>query len=265
MKTYLDDILSWHRRRVQEDERDLGELLRAAERFSPRAPFVFDGPDLGVIAEFKRHSPSKGWIAPDASVKKIVRAYEAGGARAVSILTDQEFFKGSLGDLRRAALTCDLPLLRKDFCLSVRDVLDAKIAGASAVLVIVRALTHHELAEITRAALDVGLIPLVEIHSEEEIQWVPEWCALVGINRRDLLTFRVERERAEKLAFDLRGTKSLVAESGIESSSEVTQLGAAGFGAVLVGEHVMSGADPEFRVGELVEAGRGVCQDLRPH
>ncbi len=236
-----------------------------AERMSPRPAVDFSGSDLGVIAEFKRHSPSKGWIFPDASVKKMVRAYDAGGASALSILTDQEFFKGSLADLRRAALTCDLPLLRKDFILSVRDVLDAKCAGASAVLVIVRALHPRELDEITGAALDVGIVPLVEIHLEQEVDLIPSRCGLVGVNRRDLSSFQVERERAEKLASGLREVKALVAESGIESASELGELGAQGFRAVLVGEHVMTSSDPQGAVAKLVEAGRGVCQDMRHH
>lgn len=257
MRTYLDSIVAWHRRRAAADERPLDALReRAAGAPEPRGMrAALAGPGLSVIAEMKRRSPSKGDLAADLDPSALARAYQAGGAAALSVLTDTEHFGGSVDDLRRARQEVEIPVLRKDFTVSVRDVLDARIMGADAVLLIVAALSPAELEELAEAAAGCGLDALVEVHDEDEARLALAVGAdLVGVNQRDLRTFDVDQGRAVRVAGSLPSHVVAVAESGVRGPEDAATLAAAGFSAVLVGESLVRSSDPEAAVRALTQA-----------
>ena len=199
----------------------------------------------GIIAEFKRKSPSKGWLHPHAEVADVVPAYEAGGASACSILTDGKFFGGSLGDLRKARHLADLPLLRKDFIIDTYQLFQAKVMGADAVLLIAAALTREECRVLTDTAHGLNLEVLLEVHSEKELDYVDESTDMLGVNNRHLGTFHTDVENSVRLADRLRGLDPLlVSESGIAHTDTVRQLRAAGFQGFLIGETFMRTKNP---------------------
>ncbi|HEX6393153.1 MAG TPA: indole-3-glycerol phosphate synthase TrpC [Acidimicrobiales bacterium] len=255
MATYLDRILAAHRARAAADRRDLADLYEQARAAPAARPFSKNlraGDDISVIAEIKRASPSKGMLAPDLDPAALAAAYERGGAAALSVLTDVEFFSGSADDLKKARAAVELPVLRKDFTVSASDVLDARIMGADAVLLIVAALSTSELADLITVARSVGLEALVEVHDEEEAGLALETGAtLVGVNQRDLVTFDVDTRRAVRVAGVLPAGVVRVAESGVASADDVKPLADAGFDAVLVGESLVRSPDPERAVREL--------------
>ena len=255
MATYLDRILASHRARSAADRRDLTDLLKLAENSGPVRGFASSlTSDAGtsVIAEVKRASPSKGELAPNLDPGDLAAAYERGGAAALSVLTDREFFSGSPEDLQRARAAVGLPVLRKDFTVSAADVADARLMGADAVLLIVAGLSPSELAELISVARSLGLDSLVEVHDEEEAGVAVEVGAtLVGVNQRDLVTFEVDSRRAVRVAAALPKGVVRVAESGIGSAEDVKPLADAGFDAVLVGESLVRSADPEHAVRSL--------------
>jgi len=247
--TYLTEILAAHRARARAQRRDLDTLAAAAESAPPTRPFgaalaASAGGPLAVIAEIKRRSPSRGDIAPDVDVAAVAADYEAGGARCVSVLTDDEFFGGSADDLARARAACGLPVLRKDFTVCEADVYDARIMGADAILLIVAALSDDELGALSTLAQEVALDALVEVHDESELERALEAGAeLVGVNQRDLATFEVDPKRAIRLAASIPAEVVAVAESGIRDAEDARALAESGYQAVLVGESLMRAAD----------------------
>ncbi len=256
--TYLDRILAAHREAATVDRRSLVDLRARAGDCPPPRDFAsgVGRPGLGVIAEVKRASPSRGPIAPDLEPGTLAAAYEAGGASCVSVLTDREFFSGSPEDLVAARAGTSLPVLRKDFTVSAADVHDARIMGADAVLLIVAALGRLELEELHGTAIDLGLTALVEVHDEPEAQRALEIGAgVIGVNQRDLVTFSVDTDRAVRVGRQLPDDVLRVAESGIERPSDLAVLQTAGFDAVLVGESLVRSADPRAAVAAMVEAG----------
>ena len=203
MATYLDQILAVHRARAEEDDRPVRGLVEAARRTPEPRPFrqalAQDG--LAVVAELKRRSPSRGDLAIDLDPAAVAAAYVAGGAACLSVLTDTRFFGGSPADLAAARRAVDLPVLRKDFTLSEADVCDSRLMGADAVLLIVAALVDAELVRLRGLAGELGLAALVEVHDEAELERALDAGAdLVGVNQRDLTTFDVDHQRAERLA-----------------------------------------------------------------
>jgi indole-3-glycerol phosphate synthase len=203
-------------------------------------------PELGVIAEFKRRSPSAGELRARADVRAIVGAYERGGADAVSVLTEGPNFGGSLEDLQAARAACDLPILRKDFIVDPYQLHEARAAGADAVLLIVAALGERELAALHEQALALGLDALVEVHDEHELRRALEVGAeLIGINNRDLRDFSVDVERTFRLREAVPAGVRVVSESGISTSAQLGRLREAYVDAVLIGESLMRAADPE--------------------
>ena len=198
----------------------------------------------GIIAEFKRKSPSKGWLHPHAEVADVVPAYEAGGASACSILTDGKFFGGSLGDLRKARHLADLPLLRKDFIIDTYQLFQAKVMGADAVLLIAAALTREECRVLTDTAHGLNLEVLLEVHSEKELDYVDESTDMLGVNNRNLGTFHTDVENSFRIASLLPAGELLVSESGISHPDTVRKLRQAGFRGFLMGEAFMRQADP---------------------
>lgn len=250
--TYLDDILAYHRERAGADSRRWqdrygrvryeGPSLLAALR-DRRAPHV------KVIAEVKRRSPSQGWIDEALDVAELARSYEAGGASALSVLTDEPHFSGSSDDLFAARAATGLPLLRKDFTVSANDVLDTAALGASTVLLIVAALSDEELKLLLDVADQCGLDALVEVHDGEELRRAAGLGAeLIGVNQRNLRTFEVDNGLAGRLAALLAPGIVAVAESGLSTVADVERVAAAGFDAVLVGECFVRAPDSESAV-----------------
>jgi indole-3-glycerol phosphate synthase len=256
MWTYLDRILTAHRAAAEADERSLDELLARAREVPPARPFrqaIVDDPGLSVIAEVKRRSPSKGDLAADLDPADLAKSYEAGGATCLSVLTDEEFFGGSAADLAAARGACHLPVLRKDFTVSARDVCDARIMGADAVLLIVAALRDDELRSFRELAADLGLSALVEVHDEPELERaLAAGADLVGVNQRDLVTFEVDTQRAVRVASRIPPGVVKVAESGVRGAEDAVRLEHAGYDAVLVGESFVTAADPGGAVQDLM-------------
>ena len=253
--TVLDGILAAHRAVAAADQRPLDDLVARAAAAPPPRDFrraLVEEDGVSVIAEVKRRSPSAGPLAPDLVPGDVARRYHAGGAAALSVLTDAEFFGGSAADLAAARDACTLPVLRKDFTVSAADVCDARIMGADAVLLIVAALTIAELARFRRLAADLGMAALVEVHTEGELDGAMQAGAdLVGVNRRDLRTFSVDLSLAERLAERIPSEVATVAESGVRDADDLAHLGACGYDAVLVGETLVTDPDPELSLRRL--------------
>jgi indole-3-glycerol phosphate synthase len=223
-------------------------------------------PGVSVIAEHKRRSPSAGTIREGTTVKQIVRAYERGGAAALSILTEERHFGGSLKDLRKARASSALPILRKDFIVDVYQLYESAAAGADAILLIVAALEPKLLVQLHGEARALDLDVLVEVHDEPELA-----CALevldadvIGINNRDLADFSVDVERTYELLSDVPAGKTVVAESGISERAELEELERVGVDAVLIGGALMSAEDPEAKARELAGSDEGTREHPLP-
>jgi indole-3-glycerol phosphate synthase len=236
---------------------DLRERVRDAAlsaRQNHRARFLnaLLAQPTAIIAEFKRHSPSAGDIQAGADPLAIARVYEAGGAAAMSVLTEPLHFKGSLEDLRRVAAAVKLPLLRKDFAVDRHQVYEAAIAGAEAVLVIVAGLTDADALKLLDAAHHVHLDALVEVHTAEELQRAAALGAtLIGVNNRNLKTLKVDLETSLRLAELAPSNATLVAESGLRMRADIERLQSAGYKAFLIGEALMRAGDPLAALAEL--------------
>lgn len=256
--TYLDRIVEHHRARASADGRRPVDLRSQALDAEPRRGFerrLRGVEDLGVIAEIKRRSPSKGDLAAGLDPSALARAYESGGASCLSVLTDAPHFGGSVDDLRLARSVTSLPVLRKDFTVDVRDVYDAVLMGADCVLLIAAALDSSELADFHGAAVEVGIDALVEVHDEDELaRAVAVGATLIGVNQRDLVTFEVDHRRAERMGALIPGSSVAVAESGVRGVDDATRLRESGYRAVLVGESLVTAPDPGAAVAALLRA-----------
>ena len=215
--------------------------------------FVKDKTKTGIIAEYKRKSPSKGIINDSATVTDVVRAYAEGGASGISVLTDTEFFGGHLADLE-AATFAEVPLLRKDFTVDEYQLVEAKAYGASVILLIAACLTPEEVAQLTQTAKGLGLEVLLELHDESELAHINENVDLVGINNRNLKTFSVDLEQSVKLAGQVGNSFIKVAESGISDVANIRYLKQYGFDGFLIGETFMKQADPGVAFKAFVES-----------
>ncbi len=208
-----------------------------------------------IIAEIKKASPSKGLLAPDFDPARQARQYESGGAAALSVLTDEPFFQGSLADLAAARNVCRLPVLRKDFTLGENDILQAAGGGADAILLIAAILETAEIRRLASLAADFGMAALVEVHDDAELsKALDAGAAIIGVNNRDLTSFAVTLETSVRLAPRIPPSVIKVSESGIASRRDIETLGQAGFQAFLVGEHLMKSADPAATLRALVTA-----------
>ncbi|MCE2807911.1 MAG: indole-3-glycerol phosphate synthase TrpC [Actinobacteria bacterium] len=263
MTTYLDRILEAHREVAARDDRPFDELVERAMSVAPARGFrnaldaVAASGDIAVISEIKRRSPSKGDLAPGLDAVELARQYERGGAACLSVLTDVDFFGGSIEDLVAARAACALPVLRKDFTVSARDVCDARIMGADCVLLIAAALDQAELESFLKLSRAIGFDALVEIHDEAELdRAVAAGADLIGVNQRDLVTFAVDTDRAVRMAPQMPAGVVRVAESGITGPADAAVLAGAGYHAVLVGEHLVTSGDPEGGVSALRSARR---------
>jgi indole-3-glycerol phosphate synthase len=255
MPTYLADILTAHRARAAADGRAVSDLVEQAGNAPPPRDFVgaLRGDGLSCIAEIKRRSPSKGDLDPGLQADLVAKDYVAGGASCLSVLTDVDFFGGSTADLAVAREASGLPVLRKDFTVQEADVVDARLMGADAVLLIAAALSDAELLACAALAASLGLAALVEVHDEGELaRALAAGAGLVGVNQRDLRTFDVDHERACALASRIPPGVVAVAESGIRDAGDARRLAEAGYDAILVGETLVRAQDRPAQLRELV-------------
>jgi indole-3-glycerol phosphate synthase len=259
MPAFLDQIIAATRRKVLEAKRDADfrGLERRAEEHAPRgfrrALEEKGRAGVAIIAELKKASPSKGLIRADFCVENLAHELEAAGAAALSVLTDEEFFQGSLANLQMASGAVTLPCLRKDFIVDEFQLLEARANSADAVLLIVAALSPAELALLAKGARKRGLDVLCEVHDENELQRALDaGCDLIGMNTRDLRTFAVDAETAFRMAGLIPKNVLPVAESGIRSGEDIARLRAAGYQAFLIGESLMRAARPGDMLRELI-------------
>lgn len=256
----LDDIIAG----VREDLaiRQAGTSL---ERLKERVKIVdpaldpmplFRGPGVAVIAEVKRSSPSKGALAAISDPAALAAEYEAGGAAAISVLTEQRRFSGTLDDLVRVRLAVSVPVLRKDFIVTSYQLFEARAAGADLALLIVAALTDAELTSLIERARSIGLTPLVEAHTAEEVhRAVAAGATVIGVNARNLQTLEVDPHTFARLAPLIPDGIIRIAESGVRGPHDVIELARSGADVVLVGEALVTGRDPRAGVADLVAAG----------
>jgi indole-3-glycerol phosphate synthase len=250
MSTILDQIVAAKRREVAARQADLP--LAALQRQLPSAPPVRDfraalehGDGIGIIAEVKRASPSAGVLCADFDPVAIARAYERGGADAISVLTDEPHFQGRLAYLTAVRSAVRPPVLRKDFIIDAYQVVEARVAGADAVLLIAEVLAARELPALVGEVHALGMQALVELYDRANLsRVVASGAKVIGINNRDLRTFATRLEHTLELAEHVPADRCLVSESGIRSAADVVRLRGAGVKAVLVGETLMRAADP---------------------
>lgn len=256
----LSEIIDKKRQRVEEAKQSVPlEQLRsdAFARRATSAPHALrralqpDG--INIIAEFKRRSPSKGVIRADADLPSIVRSYQTGGAVAVSVLTEEDYFQGSLADLKSVKISISLPVVRKDFVFDPFQVFESAAAGSDAVLLIVAALDDKQLTSLRRLAEDeLGMDALVEVHNSEEMDRAASCGAkLIGVNNRNLRTFEVSLETSIQLAALAPREVVLVSESGLNENADLLRLKEHGFNGFLIGESLMRAPDPEIALRDL--------------
>ncbi len=250
----LEEILNHKRQEIAERERhtSLDDVRRqAASASPPRAP-LFDRP-VSLIAEVKRRSPSQGDFVETLDPVEQAQAYQRGGASAISVLTDQRYFRGSLDDLRAVRAAVNLPVLCKDFFLSPYQVYEARAAGADLVLLIMAALKDDQLRPLLALVQELGMAALLEVHNQHDLaRAIAADATLIGINNRDLNDFSVDLLTTEYLAPLVPDDMVVVSESGITSREDVARVAAAGASVVLVGEALMRADDPEAAIQALL-------------
>ncbi|GIH59384.1 MULTISPECIES: indole-3-glycerol phosphate synthase TrpC [Microbispora] len=256
----LEDIILGVREDLEERQRNvpIEELKRLAARApEPRDAYAALGGDrVSVIAEVKRSSPSKGALAAIADPAALAADYEEGGAHVISVLTEQRRFGGTLADLAAVRAAVDIPVLRKDFIVTSYQLWEARAHGADLALLIVAALDQQALVSLIERAESIGLAPLVEVHTEEElVRAVDAGAKIIGVNARDLKTLEVDREVFAKLAPKVPDGIIKIAESGVRGPHDLLAYARAGADAVLVGESLVTGRDPKAAVNDLVTAG----------
>jgi len=240
----LTEIIAKKRERLNRAQERVSFARAAANPHAFSRALSADG--INVIAEFKRRSPSKGMIREGANPSDVARAYQAGGAVAMSVLTEEDYFAGSLDDLRAVKSTVELPVLRKDFVVDEYQVYESAAAGADAILLIVAALDDESLLRLRRLAEDeLGIDALVEVHTSDEMKRAAACGArLIGVNNRDLRTFEVSLETSLSLAREAPSEALLISESGLNSAADLQRLYEAGYRGFLIGETLMRADDP---------------------
>jgi indole-3-glycerol phosphate synthase len=252
--SFLSEIIDRKRRRVEDAKRivprESFDIRVNSHRF--RGALLHDG--INIIAEFKRRSPSKGPIRVNADVNEIVSSYKAGGASAISVLTEEDYFSGSLDDLRVVKKSVDLPVLRKDFIFDDYQVYESAAAGADAVLLIVAALDDEVLLRLRRLIEDeLGMDALIEVHTREEMQRAAACGAnLIGVNNRNLHTFEVSLDTSLSLGSAAPKGTILISESGLGNPIDLSRLRQAGYHGFLIGESLMRSENPEAALHDLM-------------
>ncbi len=256
----LDDIIAGVREDLvaRQQQVPLHRLKERCQRIDPAIDPMprFRGPGVAVIAEVKRASPSKGTLAAIADPAALAVEYEAGGASAISVLTEERRFSGTLDDLVRVRCAVSIPVLRKDFIVTAYQLFEARAAGADLVLLIVAALSDLQLVALIERARSIGLTPLVEAHDADEVQRaIDAGASIIGVNARNLQTLQVDPTTFARLAPLIPDSIVRIAESGVRGPHDVIDLARAGADVVLVGEALVTGRDPRSGVADLVAAG----------
>jgi indole-3-glycerol phosphate synthase len=245
----LETIIAHKRIEVEKrkNELSMADLVRGpfykAETYSLKEALL-DKTKTGIIAEYKRNSPSKGIINDKASVEEVSQGYAANGASGISVLTDEEFFGGTLADLQKAAIINKVPLLRKDFMIDEYQLHEAKAYGASVILLIAACLSVDEVKSLATTAKNLGLEVLLEVHNEQELEHICDEVDLVGVNNRDLKTFKVSLEQSAQLSELIPSGKIKISESGINSLADILYLKEYDYKGFLIGENFMKQEDP---------------------
>jgi indole-3-glycerol phosphate synthase len=253
----LDKIIEHKKVEVAEAKAavSVGELEKqeffSRPTFSLKASLVDPG-RTGIIAEFKRRSPSKGVINDRVTVEEVTRGYTEAGASCLSVLTDRLFFGGSKEDLMKARFN-KIPILRKDFIIDEYQIVEARAMGADVILLIAACLKPAQVRKLAAFALSLGLEVLLEIHAEEELDHICDETTLVGVNNRDLKTFTVDVERSIRLSRDIPAGKLLIAESGINQAATIRHMRDSGFHGFLVGEYFMKNENPAIAFASFVQ------------
>ena len=259
MKDILQEIVATKRAEIDRRKRetDLQALYRQAEtprttRHSLRE--ALRSSSTGIISEFKRRSPSKGWINRDADVQSVVRAYQQAGATALSVLTDTPYFGGTDDDLRAARQTCTLPILRKDFTIDEFQLVESRALGADAVLLIAAALTQEQCLRLAETAHQLELEVLLEIHDQSELDYYSEYVDVLGVNNRNLGSFHTDVANSFRLIEQMPQEATPISESGISNPDTVKELRAIGFKGFLIGENFMKTEAPGDSLKSFINA-----------
>lgn len=252
--SFLSEIIERKRQRLASAKRNVtfDDFERHSDPHRFRQALLNDR--INVIAEFKRRSPSKGVIRADADLKQTARSYEEGGAAAISVLTEEDYFSGSLDDLRQVKNSVDLPALRKDFIFDEYQIYESAAAGADAVLLIVAALDDNQLVSLRTLVEDkLGMDALIEVHTREEMQRAIACGAnLIGVNNRNLHTFEVSLETSLSLAKEAPPSTVLISESGLNNPTDLARLRNAGYHGFLIGESLMRSQNPGAALRDLM-------------
>jgi indole-3-glycerol phosphate synthase len=206
----------------------------------------------GIIAEFKRRSPSKGWLHQNADVIAVTKAYENAGASALSVLTDENYFGGTLADLNRAVKNVQIPVMRKEFIVDEYQIFEAKLSGASAILLIAAAITKEESKRFTKLANELQIDVLLELHDESEVDYITPLNSLIGVNNRNLGSFVTDLQKSFRMAKLLPADSVWVSESGISDANVVKELRNAGYKGFLIGEYFMKSGNSEESLKEFI-------------
>lgn len=274
MKDILDDIMEFKKIEVEQQKQNLppAELYRRVEQMKANASLrprrsmsrALASSDTGIIAEFKRRSPSKGWIKESASLERIAGGYALNGASALSVLTDEKYFGGNLDFLRTVASMVDVPVLRKDFIIDEYQLFQAYEAGADAVLLIASCLSRESCIALASKAHELGMEVLLEIHSADELGHLDCGADMVGVNNRNLGTFHTDVNNSFALAELLPKDSVLVSESGISDPKTICRLQDAGYSGFLIGETFMKTADPAESLLRFVDEIRQCRKSEKP-
>jgi len=249
MKDILSEIIAHKKTEVAVRKAEIPFAVLEKHLTGRTIPFhsmkaALEQSSTGIIAEFKRRSPSKGWINQPADAAEVTKAYEAAGAAVLSVLTDEEFFGGTLADLQKATQTVQIPVMRKEFIVDEYQLFEAKLAGASAILLIAAAITKEESKRFTELALQLQLDVLLELHDERETDYITPHNNLIGINNRNLGSFVTDLDKSYRMIGQLPKEAVLVSESGISDPKIVNELREAGYRGFLIGEHFMRTTNP---------------------
>jgi len=254
----LARIVAKKREELAERANRLDQWQREAEtRRAGRRDFraALTGRVPAIIAEVKKASPSKGVLCADFDPARIAANYRQGGASAISVLTDESFFQGSLSHLEAVRAAVDLPVLRKDFTIANAHIVEAAAHGADAILLIAAILSERELRDFRESAAGYGMAALVEVHNRRELDAaIASGAEIIGVNNRDLSTFTVTLDTSVELAAHMPSNVVRISESGIHNAADIERLRAAGYSAFLVGEHLMKSGDPAAALRQLVAA-----------
>ena len=259
MKDILSDIVAHKRVEVaaQKATCPLDTIFSEIERNTYKTLSLHDAlakDDFGIIAEFKRKSPSKGWIHRDADVREVTTSYRQNGAAALSVLTDEAFFGGSLADLDAVVAESNIPVLRKDFIVDEYQIYEAKLHRANAILLIASAITKAECLQFTEIARQLNLDVLLELHDEREIEYITPQHNLIGVNNRNLGSFVTTVDKSFEMAELLPKNAVLVSESGISDPQTVRQLRQAGYRGSLIGENFMKNGNPGESLAKFIQS-----------